>query len=253
MATILVNGTNIVINGVTGNAADKQGVASIKVPVVVPTLVAAIALANAPAAVLQAMGLSTGLTCMDRPFRELEDGQFQIDFAFEGFTHSQSWQQAQGMVQYRFDLEMENAPIQSNPNFDTAQSLYGWDSSAQAFPQTAPQNTQGNGYKVNQSSSGDSPAFGCVDWLRVGGMLSISYACDSVPAAVYQGVGTVFTSPPPGAAVLNIPTLPGKFWLKMAPDIDKHTNAIRVTEKVRLCTGDPAFAEVIYAQGQLGS
>ena len=251
MATYLVNGTYLIINGVTGNAGDKQGVASIRIPVVVPDLVTAIKMASSPADVLQVMGLNINLTCMDRPFRELEDGQFQIDFAFEGFTQSQSWQQAQAMVQYRFDLEMENAPIQSNPNFQTLQAVYGWKDGA--FPQTAPgSDTKAGSYKVD-NNSGFSAALGCVDWMRVGGIFTASYACEEVPAAVCQGIGVISYTAPDGVDVVGIPdNLPGKFWLKLAPELDKQSNAIRVTEKTRLCTGDPTLASYIYAAGQLG-
>ena len=253
MATYLVAGTYLVINGITGDLADKQGVASVKIPVIFPDLATASKISLNPAAVLNAVGLNTELVCMGHPFRELEDGQFQVDFAFEGFNQPQTFAQAQDKTQYRFDLEMENAPIQSNPNFAFAQSVFGWDNDKQAFPQTAPSSTQ-SGYKVNQNQNGttDSPAFGCTDWLRVGGILSVSYACNSVPASVYQNIGTILSGPPNGAAVFGIPGMPGRFWVKMPPEVDKQTNAIRVTEKTRLCTGDPMLARILYAQGQLG-
>jgi len=260
MATFLVAGTHLVINGINGDLADKQGVASIRIPVVFPDLATAIGIANTPGLVLQALGLNTGLTCMGRPFREIESGQIQVDFSFEGLTQSQSWQEAQSLVEYRFDIEEQTTPIEANPYIAKLKQIYGWNGSAgdppNAFPEQSPPVQQGGKALPGptDATTGVSPAYGTTDWWRIGGTLSMSYACDSVPAAVYQGLNTIFTAPPPGAQILGIPPLKNCFWIKITPEVTSPPkgNHFRVTEKCKLCPGDPSVALIIYGQGQLG-
>jgi hypothetical protein len=249
---VKVNGLHLVLNGITGDAADRNGVATINVPVHVPDIVTALMLdAQAVAA---ALGIG-GLTCTGRPLQQLEFGEFQVNFQFEGLNSEVAFDQAENLASYSFTGEMGEAPIQTHPEFAALAAKYGWLKDEEKFAAELGGNAGNSGSTpYSQSRTGKkkaNPMAGVESYFKAGATYSRTYAVTSVPASVYLNQGTLIEYPP-GAEKLGIPKFKGRVWLKMAPTIDTSAgSAIRVTENYKLTGQDPTAAKDIYGRGQL--
>ncbi|MHA3773669.1 hypothetical protein ACXR0O_19205 [Verrucomicrobiota bacterium sgz303538] len=247
---IFVNGVHLVLNGVTGDAGDRNGVASIIVPVHVPDLPTAFTLDAREVAA--ALGIA-GLVCTGRPLTEIECGEFIVNFHFEGLNGEVAFEQAEQLATFSFDGEMGDAPISTHPNFDALTAQYGWDEENERFPRDAPGKTGSTTglSKGKTSKKATSPVFGQESWLKVGATFSRTYALTTPNASIYEGIGTL-VSYPPGAEKLGLPRFKRRVWLKLAPQVDTSAgSAVRVTERYRLTGQDPDVAKQIYGAGQL--
>ncbi|HEY3898920.1 MAG TPA: hypothetical protein VGM54_09925 [Chthoniobacter sp.] len=256
MATdALVNGTYLVLGEVSGDVADKQGVASVTVPVIVPDLPTAFSVN--PDDVQAAVGIF-GFACLGRPFHQIEGALYQVNFKFEGVAGNASLSQSETNTQWDFDLEMENAPIQTHPSFQSLKDTYNWSTTgadgSPGFAETWSGAKGANGgLPGGQNNTQPNPLFGTTDWLKIGGIYSRSYGVTSVPSSIYQALGTLIPVPP-DAQVLGITSFPGRAWFVMAPKVtrrNKSTGPARITERYRLTGQDLGAAKIIYAQGQL--
>lgn len=247
--TILINGLHLVLNGVTGDAGDRNGVASIVVPVHVPDLSTAFSI-NAQE-VSAALGIA-GLVCTGRPLSEMECGEFIVNFHFEGLNGDVAFEQAENLASYNFDGEMGDAPIQTHPNFEALTVKYGWDQENERFPRDMPNAKAGASTGLSKAAKKPTnPVFGTDAWFKVGAIFSRTYAVTVPSAAIYEGIGTL-VSYPPGAEKLGLPRFKRRVWLKLAPQVDTSAgSAIRVTERHRLTGQDPEAARDIYGSGQL--
>jgi len=252
---IKINGKDLVLNGITGNAGDRHGVASVEIPVVVDSLAEALAF-NAQD-VSDALGIG-GLICTDRPLNQIENGLFEVRFKFEGFNQEVTFEFADAASGYNFDSDMSEEPIQTHPNFVKIAATYAWNAQDQSFPSQYTPVTGNNstGFSAASGKTTTNPMAGTTDWLKAGGVFSKTYAVSSVPSSVYQGIGTLGTYPP-GAEKLNIPHLKNRYWIKLPPLVDYNTkgsgSACRVTERYRLCGISNGSETVIYNFGQLDS
>jgi len=250
---ILINGKSLVLNGITGNVGDKQGVASITVPVVVDSLVECFTISALDVA--DALGIS-GLICTDRPISELEYGGFEIRFQFEGFNNEVSYEFGAASASYSFSPADSDEPIQSHPNFLYYKNTYGWDEQNQRFPVEYVPKTGSDATALSKTNSKtkSNPLAGTTDWWKAGGVFAVTFAVTSVPADIYKGVGTLVDYPP-GAERLNIPRFKNRKWLKMTPDVATNEkgsgSAARITLRYRL-TGITSGAEAILYNASLG-
>ena len=249
---ILVNGQRLVLNGITGNAGDRNAIATVIVPVEFLDLPSALQI-NAQD-VANAIGLPN-LICTSRPFEQLEYGGFEVKFQFEGFNYKVSADDAQNNCSYSFEPDEKAEPIQTHPNFVNLSLDYAWDSNKEEFPAqyTPPQNGQTALSKAQQSTT-DNPLSGTVDWEKIGGIFTRTYAVTNVPADLYNNAGTIIDYPP-DAEKLNIPRFKTRQWFKMAPMVQNGEkgsgSAFKITERYRLTGATNGAEAVIYAKGQL--
>jgi hypothetical protein len=184
---------------------------------------------------------------------EVLDGHAIVRHIYEGLMQSHS----PDKKVYEFVPSFDEVPIQSHPNFDGLRDKYGgyfdangnfrWPS--QKRERRAGQ--QGGFAQMGQSSAGrrltgGGPERGVegplgagevrsmqgVDaFLRMGGTYRISYAIrqESLPASLFQGVGTVSSNPPDSFRLPGIPR--GRNWLKGPPTARYRGNAWDVTEE----------------------
>ena len=249
---ILVNG-HLVLNGVTGNLGDKTGVASIQVSVVFPDLAAA--QATPAEAVSAAMNLGR-LICVDRPFSELEDGSIRVDFHFSGFASEVDFDQAESQLQLSFQLDMQDAPIQTHPLFLGEKGIakkYKWIKEEEKFDYTmngASASATGLPGAVKEFERPDNIFFGVDSWLKVGGVFTRSFAVTHIPPETYRNIGRLFISPP-DIGKLGIPKFKKRLWLKLAPNVTQSGSALRVEDKYRLTGVTNGAESIIYGKGQL--
>jgi hypothetical protein len=250
---IIINGQHLVLHGITGNAGDKNAVASITVPVEFPDLLALFSITAAEVAAAVGIG---GLVCTDRPFSQLEHGGYEVRFQFEGFNSEVSFEQGEELCSYSFDTDMGEEPIETHPKFHKLKDEYGPLVDGK-FPDTyTPKAGGGSTALAKNDGKGakSNPLAGLESWLKAGGVFSRSYAVSRVPTDIYKGIGTLVDYPP-GAEKLNIPRFKKRKWLKLPPIVqsgDKGAgSAARVTERYRLSGATTGSEAILYDQGQL--
>lgn len=245
---ILVGGVHLVLGGINGNVGDKQGVATIIVPVNVPNLVTAFQITAD--AVAEAMGIS-GLVCTDRPLSQDVDGEFTINFKFEGFNQQVTYEQAQSLVQVSFKPDKQDAPIQTHPKFNSViNPTYGPLVDGKFPPTYTPKNNGNTGFNNSGGKAVDNPFFGVEAWLKYGGTFSRTVACTHLPTDLWANVG-ILVDYPPDAELIGLPRFKKRKWQKESPEIDQNGSAFRITDNYRL-TGQTNGAEtIIYGASQL--
>lgn len=242
---IFIDGKYLVLQGISGNVADAQGVASLSVGVNVPDLETAFSLD--PAKVAKAVGIQ-GLLCTSRPISQDQDGEYTIQFQFEGAKD----EPPESSIEWSIDADLSDEPIQTHPSFDWMKTFYGWDENKGDFAELLPTASGGAKAvsKAQDTAPKKNPFHGVTSWLSPGVVLSISYATKSVQRSVMENIGTL-VSAPPGNYQIRIPKFKNRLWLKMAPHINSNGTAVRVTEKYRL-TGPTSGAEwVLYDVSKL--
>lgn len=258
MPDIVINGQHLVLLGIDGDVGDRNSVASIVVPVEVPDLVTAFALASNAKAVAEAVGIS-GLICTGRPFSQAEDGAYVVRFQFEGFNSEVSFEQGEENCVYAWEPEESDEPIETHPNFLKPGGLAekgAWDFNEEKFAKHA--DTAGKGSTALSKADLKNPPtnilFGIEAWTTAGGTFSRSYAVSRVPADLYRGIGTLIDYPP-GAENIGIPRFKRRKWLKKSPSVTTGQtgsgSAIRITERYRLTGATTGAEEIIYVAGQL--
>ncbi|MDR3406386.1 MAG: hypothetical protein P4L99_28130 [Chthoniobacter sp.] len=250
MPALLVNGVHLILDGITGTAGDKNGVAKLNVRVNVPDIVTALTLS--PNDVATALGIS-GLICTDRPLSQDPDGEFTVTFQLEGFNQTWDFTRARDFMQLSWKPIKSQDPIETHPHYKDFAATYGPRVDGQ-WPETyTPKAGTGSpGFAQGSSKSVPNPFLGTDSWFKYGGTFSRTYAVTSVPANVWQNHGVLIDFPP-DADLLGIPFWPNRKWLTDVPEIDPVGSAFRITENYSV-TGITNGAEaIIYAEAQLSA
>ena len=233
MSRILVNETHLVVHGITGDAGDANGLGKLTCTVSVPTL--AVAFSLKPEDVAGALGIS-GVKCVSRPFHQDADDEFLVSFNFEGCTAEVSPAQADEKATYDFDTSMNEAAIQTHPQFAMIKQLYGWDAANERFPELLP------------DGKTKSHLFGDDGWLVIGGEFKKNFVATSAPTGLMRGIGQI-VAVPPGWAELGIEIPRGRNFLKLAPKLTTRGNALQLVE-THLLSGPRGFNKHVYNFGQ---
>lgn len=255
----VINGVHVVLLGTTGNAGDANGVASITIPVEVDTLVEIFALLAEDVAA--AVGLK-GVVCTARPFSQLADGGYQVQFVFEGFNQTVTYEQAKNSVTVKFTPEERQDPIETHPKFTGTNGIgktYKYNSETGKFAQNV--DGSGGGSTALQAADktvlGNNPMYGVDSWINFAGTFTRSYAVTEPPADLWDKVGMLIDAPP-DADRIRLKKFKNRKWLKCAPSIESGErgsgSAIRIEERYKLTgilRGRPNSADILYAQAQL--
>lgn len=222
-----------------GGSVDRNGIASVDVPMWVPTLSNALSIVP---------NLNLGIPLVSRNFKQSEEGGYEVTLHFEGIEAEET---PDDKATFEFDVSMSEEPIESHPSFTTIAEKYGWDDVERAFPKTAPEGATGSGSALGKKSkSKKNPLYGTESYLAVGAIFRKTHAARVIPSGVLRGIGSIVERPP-GIGAFNIPSTGGaRNWLKLAPKIRRKGNSVEVTEEWML-SGPAGWNKDVYSAGQL--
>jgi hypothetical protein len=142
-----------------------------------------------------------------------------------------------GLVE-ELDFSSIQSPIQTNPNFATLVSTYGWDQATMAFPQAKP-------------GGGESPVFGTTDFLSYSCVYRQIQTFDSIPSQILSNIGTIDEAGPPFHKLTDPADGDERTWLYLAPKIATRGNAFQITQEWMLSGFGTGWIPEIYSADSL--
>ena len=183
----------------------------------------------------------------------IRDSLCTVTYYYKGTEESYSFQ-ADDEVVYELDLGWGSEDIQSHPKFGLFKDKYGWDEVEKRFPEFSyVAEPGGSALDGADKKNVRNPLAGVDSYYFFNASFKRTYAARHVPASIYHGIGTVI-SRPEGIEKVNFPAaLSGKrFWLRMAPRVQKRGNVVQITETAMLGKeGGKDAAKIIYKSAQL--
>ena len=199
--------------------------------------------------------LSPDFSTVESFAQNYEDSKFSIDesaFFIIGDFRSTD---ANGMVQETLDFSMKEEPIQSHPNFgiglsDSIATLYGYNQTTKEFSINLPDSSFLSDIQTstNQNAAGgDNPMYGVTSFLSLGCIFRRSQTVGDLNEidGLFDNIGLI--SDLSGDTLINIPDLPSRNWLKLAPKITSRAGVFEVSEQWQL-SGAGGWNSVLYKQ-----
>lgn len=211
--TIYIDG-DLVLNGINGDLGDERGVIKVNVPLVVPSI--ARGLQVSPATVANAIGIS-GVRCKGRPFTQLEHGELQINFSFEGVPGGFNFDSTEAET-YELEGSTSEDPIESHPDFEALvkkyPAIFDEDGRFLGFARRfATNQTQAQTNELKNDGR-KNPLYGVQAYLVGGCIWRRTYLAQSFPAGLLRNLGKIDT--PKGSGFMQPPELPGRRnWIKI--------------------------------------
>ena len=240
-----VSGSPTVLHGITGGV-DENNIATIVVPVWVPTL--GDALSYEPA-------VGIDMPVVSRTISQSPEGGFIALLNYSGAGEDQTFD----ADSKTFELEgtMSDDPIATHPNFEELAAKYGWDYKAKEFPEFLPNKakvTTGNAalglQKKDSAKKTKNPLYTVSSYLAVGAELRISYGSRTVPEGAWKDIGAIFDVPPNIGTFVLPKTTKNRNWMKMAPSIKQRGNTVEITERYMM-SGPAGWIPDMYNGAQL--
>lgn len=141
-----------------------------------------------------------------------------------------------GLIE-ELDFSSIQSPIQTNPNFSTLVSAYGWDEETQSFPQKTP-------------GGDENPVFGTSDFLSYSCVYRQIQTMSSVDSGIFDNIGTIDDNVP-FKKIADPADNDERTWLYLAPKISSRGNAFQITQEWMLSGFGTGWIQEIYSQSAL--
>ncbi|MEQ1862332.1 MAG: hypothetical protein ABMA13_20630 [Chthoniobacteraceae bacterium] len=184
-----------------------------------------------------------GLPITDRNASESETGSWILMLTYEGLVGEGTTDPDDdaNALDLELDGSMSQDTLKSNPNWKKIAAKFGWNSTAEEFPEDMPKSGSGTPAR-NLLHGSDS-------YLAVGAIFRCSFVSRTVPDSVLAKVGEIFAIPPQFNH-LGIRQIAGRNWLKLTPKIDRRGNAAHVTLEYMM-SGPNGWVRDVYNFSQL--
>lgn len=159
---------------------------------------------------------------------------------------------AHGMIQESLDFSMKEDPIQSHPNFGIGKSgsiatLYGYNVTTREFPINVPDSSLLSDIQTStngNSGGGDNPMYGVTSFLNVQAIFRRNQTVAELNEieGLFKNIGLIDD---PVATLIDIPDIPSRNWLKLAPKIVSRAGVFEVSEQWQL-SGAGGWNSILY-------
>ena len=185
--------------------------------------------------------------------KKYEDSSFSVDesgcFIIGDFRATD----AGAMIQESLDFSMREEPIQSHPNFrigesDSISTLYGYNQTTKEFSINLPDASLLSDVQSapNQNAGGgDNPMYGVTSFLSIGCIFRRSQTVKDLGDidGLFDNIGLIDSLP--SDTLIQIPDLPARNWLKLAPKITSRAGVFEVSEQWQL-SGAGGWNSILY-------
>jgi hypothetical protein len=185
--------------------------------------------------------------------KNYEDSSFSVDESGAFIVGDFRSTDAHGMIQETLDFSMKEEPIQSHPNFgigqpDSIATIYGYNVTTKEFSINLPDASLLSDIQTapNQNAAGgDNPMYGVTNYLSLGCIFRKNQTVGDLGEidGLFDNIGMI--SELPDGTLIEIPDLPNRNWLKLAPKITSRAGVFEVSEQWQL-SGAGGWNSILY-------
>lgn len=155
---------------------------------------------------------------------------------------------------YELEFTMNQEPIETHPNFEVFEPIYGpydpLNRTWQRVPTAKQSSAGGLSANANAAQPVTNPMFGTTSFLSPGAVFRKMYTATKMDSSIFQGIGT--KDEPQGLDDFNkdfanwVQTESKRDWLRLSPKINKRGGAYQITEEWML-SGPRGWMEDLYS------
>jgi hypothetical protein len=176
-------------------------------------------------------------------------------YTFEGIATDHSIK----YVEYELEFTMEQAPIETHPNWQSLDDVYGpYDSINRLWPAIITQAAATAGLTAKTQVGGPvvNPMYGITNYTVPSCYFRMTYTDTDVDPKFMDDIGSInypqklSTAFPDFQDILSKGGIGNRNWLKMAPKVRQHGSCLQITEEWAL-SGPRGWIEPIYSSQAL--